>query len=182
MSKRTPLNGDPCICGDKATWHKECYRRAQAVAYEPGGWLEAAVAWEVCASIHETWAKGKDALYKTRHADFVKHADDARKKHAAEPAQPEPVAWISEYGKDGYAGAARRVFLEDPSTMYPNSRITPLYASPPAQPEPLTAEQVRDLAKSAGLDWQRGYVVDDFSNRYDEFARAIERAIRETTT
>jgi len=99
-----------------------------------------------------------------------------------EAAQPEPVAWISEYGKDGYAGAARRVFLEDPSTMYPNSRITPLYASPPAQPEPLTAEQVRDLAKSAGLDWQRGYVVDDFSNRYDEFARAIERAIRETTT
>ena len=59
---------------------------------EPGGWLEAAIAWEVCASIHETWAKGKDALYRTRHADLVKHADDARKKHAAEPApQPEPL-------------------------------------------------------------------------------------------
>jgi hypothetical protein len=34
----------------------------------------------VCASIHETFAKGKDALYKTRHGDFVKHADDSRKK------------------------------------------------------------------------------------------------------
>ena len=50
---------------------------------EPDGWLEAAVAWEVCASIHQTWAKGKDALFTTRHADFVRHADDARHKHAA---------------------------------------------------------------------------------------------------
>jgi hypothetical protein len=44
------------------------------------GWLEAAIAWEVCASIHESFAKGKDALYKTRHGDFVEHADDARRK------------------------------------------------------------------------------------------------------
>ena len=44
------------------------------------GWLEAAIAWEVCASIHETFAKGKDALYKTRHGDFVKDADEARRK------------------------------------------------------------------------------------------------------
>ena len=44
------------------------------------GWKEAAIAWEVCASIHEKWAKGKDALYSTRHADFVKHAADARAK------------------------------------------------------------------------------------------------------
>ena len=44
------------------------------------GWKEAAIAWEVCASIHEKWAKGKDALYSTRHADFVKHAAEARAK------------------------------------------------------------------------------------------------------
>lgn len=44
------------------------------------GWLEAAIAWEVCASIHETFAKGKDALYTTRHGDFVTHADDSRTK------------------------------------------------------------------------------------------------------
>ena len=47
---------------------------------EQEGWKEAAIAWEVCASIHNKWAKGKDALYSTRHEDFVKHADDARKK------------------------------------------------------------------------------------------------------
>lgn len=47
---------------------------------EQEGWKEAAIAWEVCASIHETWAKKKDALYSKRHADFVKHADDARQK------------------------------------------------------------------------------------------------------
>ena len=47
---------------------------------EQEGWKEAAIAWEVCSSIHNKWAKGKDALYSTRHKDFVKHADDARKK------------------------------------------------------------------------------------------------------
>ena len=47
---------------------------------EQYGWKEAAIAWEVCASIHEKWAKGKDTLYSTRHADFEKHADDARRK------------------------------------------------------------------------------------------------------
>ena len=47
---------------------------------EQDGWKEAAIAWEVCSSIHNKWAKGKDALYSTRHEDFVKHADDARKK------------------------------------------------------------------------------------------------------
>ena len=47
---------------------------------EQDGWKEAAIAWEVCSSIHNEWAKGKDALYSTRHEDFVKHADDARKK------------------------------------------------------------------------------------------------------
>ena len=44
------------------------------------GWLEAAIAWEVCASIHETFAKRKDALYTTRHGDFVTRAKEARKK------------------------------------------------------------------------------------------------------
>jgi hypothetical protein len=44
------------------------------------GWLEAAIAWEVCASIHKTFAKGKDALYTTHHGDFVKRADDSRRK------------------------------------------------------------------------------------------------------
>lgn len=44
----------------------------------------------------------------------------------------------------------------------------------PAQAVPLTTEQVQDLAKYAGLDWQRGYIVDDIHNRYEDFARAIE--------
>lgn len=53
------------------------------------GWKEAAIAWTVCASIHEQWAKGKDALYKTRHADFERHANEARSKaiSATPPAQ-----------------------------------------------------------------------------------------------
>ena len=51
----------------------------------PEGWKEAAIAWEVCASIHRSYCKGKDPLYSTRQADFVKHAKDARAMLAAAP-------------------------------------------------------------------------------------------------
>lgn len=60
---------------------------AQAIEHECAGeaWKEAAIAWQVCASIHRSYAKpgsrGKDALYTTRQADFNKHADDARAKY-----------------------------------------------------------------------------------------------------
>ena len=47
------------------------------------GWLEAAAAWEVCQSLHERFAKGKDPFYRTRQADFKKHAEDARAGHQA---------------------------------------------------------------------------------------------------
>ncbi len=51
---------------------------AQSLAVE--GWKEAAIAWEVCRSLHREYAKGKDPLFKTRQADFVKHAEAARAK------------------------------------------------------------------------------------------------------
>ena len=60
------------------------------------GWLEAAIAWEVCASLHRQYCKGKDALLTTRQSDFVKHAENARGRaaHGQAPAQAaEPVAW-----------------------------------------------------------------------------------------
>ena len=44
----------------------------------PDGWKEAAIAWEVCASIHREYGKGKDPFFNTRQGDFVKHANDAR--------------------------------------------------------------------------------------------------------
>lgn len=43
-----------------------------------GGWKEAVIAWSVCASIHREYAKGKDPLFKTRQADFVRHEGAAR--------------------------------------------------------------------------------------------------------
>ncbi len=45
-------------------------------------WKEAAIGWTVCASVHEQWAKGKDALYTTRHGDFDRHAEEARQRHS----------------------------------------------------------------------------------------------------
>ena len=57
------------------------------------GWKEAAIAWEVCASIHREYGKDKDPFFNTRQGDFVKHANDARAMLAAAPkqeAQPAP--------------------------------------------------------------------------------------------
>jgi hypothetical protein len=110
-------------------------------------------------------------------ADAIEEVVRLRAALAAAP-QPDPVAWISEYGKDGYAGAARRVFLEDPSTMYPNSRITPLYTSPPAQPEPLTDARIDEAIKQAlgKIGALKG--IYDYNDLH-VIARAVERAIRE---
>ena len=44
------------------------------------GWKEAAIAWEVCASIHREYAKKKDPFFTTRQSDFVKHAEATRAK------------------------------------------------------------------------------------------------------
>ena len=58
---------------------------AQPAPSVPDGWKEAAIAWEVCASIHREYGKGKDPFFNTRQGDFVKHANDARAMLAAAP-------------------------------------------------------------------------------------------------
>jgi predicted transcriptional regulator len=47
-------------------------------------WIEATAGWACCASIHRQYARGKDALYRTRQADFIKHEERARAKTAKE--------------------------------------------------------------------------------------------------
>lgn len=47
-------------------------------------WLGAAVAWEVCASIHAQYAKGKDPFFKTTQGDYQKHAIECRTRHSTE--------------------------------------------------------------------------------------------------
>lgn len=49
------------------------------------GWRHAAVAWDVCASIHRTYAKKTDALFITRQQDFVRNAAEARARFTALP-------------------------------------------------------------------------------------------------
>lgn len=58
---------------------------AQPAPSVPDGWKEAAIAWEVCASIHREYGKGKDPFFNTRQGDFVKHANDARTMLAGAP-------------------------------------------------------------------------------------------------
>ena len=56
---------------------------AQPAPSLPDGWKEAAISWEVCASIHREYARGKDPFFSTRQGDFVKHAQDARNMFAS---------------------------------------------------------------------------------------------------
>ena len=65
----------------------ELSERAQA-------WLESAIAWEVCASIHRQFAKGRDAMFTTRQADYLRHANEARAK--AKPREYKTRAMKSE--------------------------------------------------------------------------------------
>lgn len=58
---------------------------AQPAPSVPDGWKEAAIAWEVCASIHREYGRGRDPFFSIRQGDFVKHANDARAMLAAAP-------------------------------------------------------------------------------------------------
>src|SRR5574337_1057550 len=76
-------NADKRHSLDAALMHvvERAYQQGQTDAQRHGGavdgWKEATVAWAVCTSIHKRFA-GRDALYKTRHADFVRHEAEAR--------------------------------------------------------------------------------------------------------
>ena len=105
-----------------------------------------------------------DPLYDQATLDAALAASSRR------PEQAESVAHVTRIGAGGYS-----VWWD----ATPPPAGTKLYTAAPAAPAqavPLTTEQVQDLAKYAGLDWQRGYIVDDIHNRYEDFARAIERA------
>lgn len=64
--------------------------------------------------------------------------------------------------------------------LVPGSMVLCSFAAPVGY-VPLSDDQVRDLAKDCGLDWQRGYMPlfdGDLTNRYAVFAEAIERSVR----
>ena len=69
-------------------WDKDgpegAFEYVQRTSYAQGledaskaGWREAAIAWRVCGSIHLQYARGKDALFTTRQADYQRHYDTA---------------------------------------------------------------------------------------------------------
>ena len=86
-----------------------------------------------------------------------------------QPAQAaEPVAWIFKYDDGTW---------HDPSTTEHSSGMRPLFAAPqPVAREPLTANQVSGLAKSAGY-WHGDMSRADFINgiRYAETAHGIKK-------
>lgn len=52
-----------------------------AAENEIEGWQEAVLAWEICASSHREFAKGKpDPFWSTRQKDFKKHQANAQEK------------------------------------------------------------------------------------------------------
>ena len=76
------------MLGIVGTYGVDGYVSAQPAPSLPDGWKEAAISWEVCASIHREYARGKDPFFKKRQEDFVKHANYARTMLAAPEAKP----------------------------------------------------------------------------------------------
>ena len=76
------------MLGIVGTYGIDGYVSAQPAPSVSDGWKEAAIAWEVCGSLHREYAKGKDPFFKKRQEDFVKHANDARTILAAPEAKP----------------------------------------------------------------------------------------------
>ena len=68
---------------DRITLDEAFNAGKQSAPSVPDGWKEAAISWEVCASIHREYARGKDPFFSTRQGDFVKHAQDARNMFAS---------------------------------------------------------------------------------------------------
>ncbi|MDR7094132.1 hypothetical protein [Hydrogenophaga laconesensis] len=134
-------DGRNCESAGDAIWLEQVAAHSPASGVvEREGWKEAAIAWEVCASLHRQWAKGKDALFTTRQTDFVKHAADARAALATQPLEQKPVAYRISDPNEPEIGH----WYEDAPNGTPYLTSEPLYLGP--QPE--QAAQDGEL-----LDW-----------------------------
>lgn len=116
------------------------------------GWLEAAVAWEVCASLHRQYCKGKDALFTTRQSDFVKHAENARGRasHGQAPADLSPTAGMNIAQRILHVGGRNNDagYVEFGSIQAVEALVRQVLRDLPA---PATADSVQEDA--ARLDW-----------------------------
>ena len=90
-----------------------------ASAKETAGRLEAAIAWEVCASLHRKFCKGKDALFSTRQADYVRHAEDARKKVQERPSTEEIAVENYKAKWDAELGRTAMKFVDRAGDLHP---------------------------------------------------------------
>lgn len=149
----------------------------------PNGWKEAAIAWEVCASIHRKYAKGKDALFTARQADYIKHTEDARAALVAsqptvqggasvEPSDALTDAMMAWAGIDGFDDRSpewariKRCLADQISAQAEKARGVPerWKLMPPEATEEMCdaaeAKQTRHLvedAKRGGHDQELGY-------------------------
>jgi len=111
---------------------------------------------------------------------------DERARMAEQPAQQEPVAWISKHGV---------VYPFDAKDeVHPINDLQPLYTSPPAQRSPLTDEQIKKVltkairaGKVTWLGYEQDedgeYTIPSLSANIYQISRAIEAAhgIKENT-
>lgn len=127
------------------------------------GWMEAAIAWEVCASLHRQYCKGKDALFTTRQSDFVKHAENARGRapHGQAPADLSPTAGMNIPQRILHVGGRNNDagYVEFGSIQAVEALVRQVLRDLPA---PATADSVQeDAARLDFLIDQRAYVVSD---------------------
>lgn len=95
----------------------------------------------------------------------------------------EPVAWANlgdlisaKNGRERYGNQGAPDMHTWSEGGPSNYHDTPLYTRPAV---PLTDEQIVDLVRDVGLDWQSGWTLDECEpNRYVQLSRAIEAHIK----
>lgn len=112
------IDGSPVWRNVPGFWNGQFPKSSKPLYALPGaqpsqsvqdGWREAAVAWEVCDSIHREYARGKDPFFSTRQKDFEKHANDARAMLEAAPEDNN--------GTGDFAHACAPLNLNDPAVQ-----------------------------------------------------------------
>ena len=114
-------------------------------------------------------------------ADIIAERDALKAELAAiKQGAGEPAAWANlgdlisaKNGRERYGNQGAPDMHTWSEGGPSNYHDTPLYTRPAA---PLTDEQIVDLVRDVGLDWQSGWTLEDDPNRYLLLARAIEAA------
>jgi hypothetical protein len=154
------------------------------------GWAQATLAWQICASIHRTYAKDKDPFFTTRQNDFINNTERARQKYLAQ--QPKDITMTNKraarqfFTDEDYRKAIRKTAIrdieqsiklaDDEERRAKNGTVQEEYYHPPVDMADVAANAIIN-----NLD-DRGGVNLDFDPEINrEIADTVAEIVRQAT-